>query len=309
MNDTHDIKESGQPEGPLAGQRLAAARKERDISIFDIAKELHLDEHKVQALEENRFETLGAPVFAKGHLRKYAELVGVPIEDILADYYAMNRSVGAPPVVGRARQPERDIQLGPWLLGIVILLIVAATAYWWFNRVPVTTSPGSAITESETRLELPQPEAPAGRVGEQSADPQIVDNSGLAGAQIVTDVQEVPVDTALPENSGRVPADTVETAAETLTANTALMPADGSRVNLAMSFSGDCWTEVTDAAGARLFFDLGSAGRTIRVSGEPPLRVLFGNSENVTVMVDGRDYPISDAMRRGQTARLTINSQ
>ena len=64
--------------GPLAGQRLAIARRENDISIADISKELHLDEPKVQALEENLFDQLGAPVFAKGHLRKYAELVGVP---------------------------------------------------------------------------------------------------------------------------------------------------------------------------------------------------------------------------------------
>ena len=54
----------------------------------------------MQALEENRFDVLGAPVFAKGHLRKYADLVGVPIEDVLADYYSLNRAVGAPPVVG-----------------------------------------------------------------------------------------------------------------------------------------------------------------------------------------------------------------
>ncbi len=46
-----------------------------------MAKELHLDEPKVQALEENQFDVLGAPVFAKGHLRKYAELVGVPVDD------------------------------------------------------------------------------------------------------------------------------------------------------------------------------------------------------------------------------------
>ena len=83
--------------GLLAGQRLAEARRAHDITIAEIAKELHLDESKVQALEENQFEALGAAVFAKGHLRKYAELVGMPIDDLLADYYRLNRSMGAPP--------------------------------------------------------------------------------------------------------------------------------------------------------------------------------------------------------------------
>ena len=63
-------------EGPLGGERLRAARRANDISLRDIAKELHLDEGKVRALEQNDFDVLGAPVFAKGHLRKYAELVG-----------------------------------------------------------------------------------------------------------------------------------------------------------------------------------------------------------------------------------------
>ncbi len=45
------------------------------------------------------------------------------------------------------------------------------------------------------------------------------------------------------------------------------------------------------------------------MSGVAPLRVLLGNSDNVTLMVDGADYEIRDSMRRGQTARLTINAQ
>ena len=62
---------------PVAGERLAIARRELQISVLEIAKELHLDEAKVRALERNEFDVLGAPVFAKGHLRKYAELVHV----------------------------------------------------------------------------------------------------------------------------------------------------------------------------------------------------------------------------------------
>jgi cytoskeleton protein RodZ len=103
----------------------------------DIAKELHLDEAKVQALEDNRFEVLGAPVFAKGYLRKYAELVSVPIDDVLADYYRLNRAVGAPPVVGPKRQrPPAEFSATPWIAGIVVLLVAAAATYWWLSRPP-----------------------------------------------------------------------------------------------------------------------------------------------------------------------------
>ena len=81
----------------VAGERLAEARRLKQISLPDIARQLHLDEPRVQALEENRFDALGAPVFAKGYLRKYADLVGVPVDDVMADYYTINRATGAPP--------------------------------------------------------------------------------------------------------------------------------------------------------------------------------------------------------------------
>ena len=64
-----------EPTGPVGGERLAEARRELQISVLEIAKELHLDEPKVRALERNDFDILGAPVFAKGHLKAYACLL------------------------------------------------------------------------------------------------------------------------------------------------------------------------------------------------------------------------------------------
>ena len=58
--------------------------------------------------------------------------------------------------------------------------------------------------------------------------------------------------------------------------------------------------------GNRLFFDLGKSGRTINISGEAPLNVLFGDAANVTLRVDDVERPISASERRGKTARLTI---
>ena len=84
---------------------------------------------------------------------------------------------------------------------------------------------------------------------------------------------------------------------------------DAGAIRVSVAFSGDCWTEITDANGRRLFFDLGRDGRTIDISGEAPLSVLFGNADNVSMRVNGLDYAIRDTDRRGQTARLTLHSQ
>ena len=112
-NDKPDEQEAEAEEQPLlAGERLAEARRERQISVLEIAKELHLDETKVRALESNDFETLGAPVFAKGHLRKYAAIVGIDESDVLAEYYGLTRSQPIPPVVSERRKPRRELLSG-----------------------------------------------------------------------------------------------------------------------------------------------------------------------------------------------------
>ena len=80
-------------------------------------------------------------------------------------------------------------------------------------------------------------------------------------------------------------------------------------IRLSVTFLGDCWTEITDASGRRLFFQLGRSGRTVNVSGPGPLSVLFGDADNVDIRVNGEDFSIPATVRRGRTARLTISGQ
>ncbi len=277
---------------PLAGERLAAARREKQISIDEIAKELHIDDYKVRALERNDFEVLGPPVFAKGHLRKYAQIVGVRIEDVLADYYSLNRSVGMPPFVSRVREPSREINLGRWLW-LVLLLVVAGGAYWWF-------------VERETP-DLPQPEPVSGPVS-LPVPTDGIDAPDDAGDGIAAPGGAEPMDEVTPAGTYDTPdndASPGESAAgvDGVPAPAAAGPGD---LTVDLRYSGDCWTEITDAAGERLFFGLGQAGRSVSVSGTPPLSVLFGNADNVSLDVDGVAYPITAENRRGLTARFSI---
>ena len=55
--------------------------------------------------------------------------------------------------------------------------------------------------------------------------------------------------------------------------------------------------------------DLGTEGRVVTLAGHEPLQVVLGASENVSIAVEGRDYPIPDSARRGRMARLTIHSR
>lgn len=303
-NQMHDSARDGTA-SPVGGERLAQTRRTRGISVFEIAKELHIDEPKVRALEENRFDELGAPVFAKGHMRKYAELVGVPVDEILADYSQLNRFAGAPPVVGPRRKEPREIWIGPWVSGVVVILVGALAAWWWFGleqtveRVtlqPATLAPFEADREIDPSERENGPSEP-----QEDAGPDVDDSAPPPDDEATADLAEEPLvfagEPAPEAQFGLVAAEQIAS-----DSNVAV----GSSVELVLSFTGDCWTEVTDATGRRLYFDLGVEGRSVTLNGAEPLRVLLGKSSNVSVRVDGFDYSIPAANRRGNMARLTI---
>jgi len=285
MNDETDKPEEGareaEPQGPRGGERLAEARRERQISVLEIAKELHLDEPKVRALEKNDFDVLGAPVFAKGHLRKYSQLVGVDHEDVLTDYYRLTRSQSMPPVVTSRERPRRDLSPGRWIAGIVVILVVGL-AYWLFIMQPFAKD-----EPAQVQVAIPT-ESPAEEVAE--AD----DTGGEEQAIAVPEVEQPP---AMPVQE----SSPVEVSEGLLPA----VVAEG-EVRLSITFFGECWTEVVDTTGRRLFFDMGRTGRTVNVSGQGPLSVLFGDADNVSLRVNGDDFTIADADRRGRTARLML---
>lgn len=274
--------EVGKTEGPLAGERLALARREQQITVLEVAKELHLDEPKVRALEQNKFDVLGAPVFAKGHLRKYATLVGVNIDDVLQDYYRLNRSAGMPPVVGKIRKPAGKSSPGLWI-AMIIVVIIAAAAYWWFVvNVATSVAPNTPDT---------------GVIARPNDAEYVPGNDGGVVAEAV-ELPEVRVESKVPAFDAP--------AVQTVPATVIEQPIADGQVRLTINFSGDCWTEISDANGQRLFFDLGQDGRSVDVSGQAPLSVLFGNADNVSLRVNGADYVVAPADRRGRTARLTI---
>lgn len=277
-----------EPHGPLCGERLADARRAQQIAVLEIAKELHLDEPKVRALERNDFGVLGAPVFAKGHLRKYAELVDVDPDDVLADYYQLERAGEMPPLVSTRRRPRQELSPGPWI-AVVVVVILVATAYWWLSSRPLQTNPPPA--------EVTAPEADERTVTEPGgADPDVT-------AEPVEPDQGTELDP--PITDGEILGEPVPAEAPVEDAGSPAL-ADG-QMRVLLTYTGDCWTEITDASGRRLFFDLGRDGRTVELTGARPFNVLFGNPGNVNVLVNGSDYALPAPSAPDRPLRLTIS--
>jgi cytoskeleton protein RodZ len=272
-------------EGPRCGELLAQSRREQEIGVTEIAKELHLDEHKVRALERNDFELLGAPVFAKGHLRKYAELVGVDVDDVLTDYYRLTRQQDSlPPIVVARRRTRKEVSPGPWIAVIVVIIVVAA-AYYWFAVYSLHGDSAESAPAAEPQSQQ-ETEADYSAPTEFGAQEPVQEPVEPVAASPEPTAVEPEVEDSPPSNPEPV--------------------AEG-ETRLSLTFTGDCWTEVSDATGRRLFFEMGRAGESIELTGIAPYAVLFGDVDNVSVQVDGNDYPVRTTNPGSRTARLTIN--
>lgn len=116
------------------GALLRSAREASGLSIEQAADRLRLNEALVLAMEEDRFGLLGAPVFARGHLRNYAALVGAAQGEVMAAFDVGD--VPAPtflPALGSAPAPRRGMR-GGWLAAGAVIAIAAAAAAWRLLR-------------------------------------------------------------------------------------------------------------------------------------------------------------------------------
>lgn len=290
-------------ERPGVGRRLREARAARALSLEQAAEALHLDEAVLADLEAGRFESLGAPVFVRGHLRAYARLLELDAEALLADYEP-RETVSVPvarPAAPRAR-PRLDISLQPWLLGLLVVALFAGLAAYVFREPPPTVASSSGDAALPAELPAAAGAAIAERPLPSAADarpvpPAPAPASPLAAAPAPVDeppAAEPPAPMAEPEPAARAPA-----AAAPATPAPALQ-------RLTLYFRGESWVEIADRNG-RLLFGLQREGIRRELRGEPPFRILLGNAPAVDVYLNDEAYALPPDSLRGKVARLVID--
>src|SRR5687767_3788123 len=72
------------PLGVATGSMLARAREAQNLSVSDVARQLKLSVHQVEALEADEFHKLPGPVFVRGFVRNYARLVKLDPDQLAA---------------------------------------------------------------------------------------------------------------------------------------------------------------------------------------------------------------------------------
>jgi len=134
-----------EPEKSSVGRILRDTREARQLSLLQVSEELRIEPRSLNALEEDRFDALGAPVFVKGYLKNYAECLGLDARALL-EIYRSQRGDEEPVV--RARHSvgeEQDRPIGAWAVAAMAVALIAA--FLWL-RSPSVEEPAAAAAGS-----------------------------------------------------------------------------------------------------------------------------------------------------------------
>lgn len=126
------------------GEILRNAREKKKLTIDQVEKATKIRSKFILALEQNQFDKLPGPTFARGFVKNYAAHLGLPPEETLAFYRRQADSNQIPPMVTNTINTLR----GGWLtpqrftavsIGFLLLTFFAylAFSYWQFAGSPV----------------------------------------------------------------------------------------------------------------------------------------------------------------------------
>ncbi len=283
------------------GQLVRAGRESRKLSQQDIADTLNLTLRVVADIEAENWARLPPTAFTRGYLRAYARLLELDPDQVtrafdtavgrgaMAETATASPSGSSPsaalgrsatmPKMHRARRGGVAELLqkhpGAVLTGAVALVICAVLVVLW---AVWPDAPERSIPERQTAT-APNSTKPA-----VAAEP----------------VEPAPVAVA-PESPAPATVDTPDATqpveARAVDSNGARRITSGGDDRLSFVFTDNCWVEIKDPQGVRLFGDLGLAGTSLELVGQAPFRILLGNAPGVTLSFNGERVALTPHTR------------
>lgn len=294
------------PPAPLPGRILAQARKEKGLSVADVARSLRLSVRQIEAIDADDFDKLPGKTFLRGFIRNYAKLLQIDPEPLLQGRLAAApqqrfqvQAISVPP--GRVEySPPRGQRTfstdpaRPWLkylLTILIVLVLAGgAAYEWLRGGEMRTVVVKPVGEpvAEQAADKPIAESPAVPLALPPVQPQVQANPPAPAS---------PAPPAAPAPKAEQPAPAQPPAGAEAAAQ------GGAKVKF--SFSGESWVDIRDKNGRSIYKQLGRAGEEQTISGTPPLFLTVGKAANVKVLYNDKPVDLEPHMS-GDVARLNL---
>ncbi|WP_413737507.1 cytoskeleton protein RodZ [Sodalis sp. RH21] len=309
------------------GGRLRQAREQMGLSQQAVAERLCLKVTTVREIEEDKANPNLASTFLRGYIRSYARLVHVSEEELLpmmAKQAPIRASKVAPMQsfsLGKTRK-KRD----GWLMGftwLILFVVIGLTGAWWWqnhqaqqqditdmaDQSSSRQAPGTDGGDNVSAAQTGGDSSAADEVGQPPADQPADNDPSTTAANSLPGMTAAPQGTAIPLNNTNTPTTPapMPTPAQTPAASQPAAPAaETGAGELVMNFTSDCWLEVSDATGKKLFSGTQRSGGKLNLAGQAPYKLKIGAPAAVTIEYQGKPVDLSRYVRSNQVARFTI---
>jgi cytoskeleton protein RodZ len=276
------------------GKLLVWARERSNLTQEQVAKELYMTLTKVRALESDDYRYMGADTFVRGYLRAYANLVHLDVTQVLAAYDRHLQKLG---VVESPTPRRTDSANKPmWQFGLFILIALVVLwliSIWFFdNRQQSSVIDRPANVTPQLDISHPVFSAASSALESESGVVVPDESAVVSSAEIIVSASSVNAEEAQ-SSSSISSASTSSSRKVSGIINTSLAVNDSDLAVLRLSFSAECWLEVSDARGDVLAADLQAAGSSLQLKGEAPFDVKLGNAPAVKIELNGEPVVVT----------------
>jgi cytoskeleton protein RodZ len=275
------------PDKVTPGYLLRQARVQAGLNQLQVSKALFLTVTKVNALELDDYDRLGAPAYARGYLKAYANFLKLDdvqvlhcYEQVLADNATALLPCAIAPVAKNASQ-----RAWQFLAGISVFFIVLWLMSIWFIDDHVDkkyTQPPANLSSLAAAVDnLPVVANPVEKTEAGVVQPQEIVLAKMAVAASAAVINSAASNTLVIASSSIASGNEKKNSLD----------------ELAFSFRQECWLEVSDTRGDVLATELQSAGSRLRLVGKAPFEIKLGNAPAVTLLFNGKKVnvkPLAD---------------
>ncbi|WPK01487.1 DUF4115 domain-containing protein [Pseudomonas putida] len=324
--------------GQNPGELLRLAREKRDWSQAEVARKLNLTVSSLNHVETGAFDKLPGHTFARGYIRAYAKLMDLDqaaLVDAFDRYTGTHAKGSDVHSLGRIEEPVRLSH--NILRGVSLLLLVAVVGggfFWWQDQGSLRGKDLAKIALEHVEVEsadgttqihpLDEPEDQAVSAGQQAESAPLALEQGAAEQPAAAEqapvsseaaiaaapapAQQAPVQPAPAASPAPVTPPVQATAAPApapaaAATEPAAVPAGSAKV--AIQFTADCWTQVSDGNGKVLFSAIKRKGDNLELTGKPPFAVRLGFARGAQVSYNGQAVDVAP-FTSGETARLKL---
>lgn len=234
------------------GKALSDARELAGLTTAQVSEATRVRSTLITQIEGDDFSHCGGDVYARGHIRGIAKVVGIDPKPLIAEYDVLHPGDAVPATAEalgaeRVRLPIVPERVGGpnWSRAMLVALGVIVLVFVITQVMPRGSSPASPVAHAPT----PQRHgtSPAPQVSPSPASP----SSGLLAG---------------------IPANMVD-------------------VKI-IADNGNSWVRATGSDGKQLYEGTISAGQTQDLTDEKVVRLIIGNAGAVRLVVNGKDLGV-----------------